>query len=85
MEHILSVLPEHAKTAHYASRQRCCHDLEFFCVMQDLLTNPLIVPVKILRGHRQHEHEGVLGCSFHPQQPWIFTAGADGEIALFGN
>ncbi|KAK9831813.1 hypothetical protein WJX74_010419 [Apatococcus lobatus] len=54
-------------------------------VYQDLLTNPLIVPVKILRGHRQHEHEGVLSCSFHPQQPWIFAAGADGEIALFGN
>ena len=52
---------------------------------QDLLTNPLIVPVKILRGHQQRNHEGVLACTFHPSQPWLFTGGADGKIALFGH
>lgn len=51
--------------------------------MQDLLTNPLIVPVKILKGHQVVEHEGVLDCTFHPSQPWVFTAGADGTICLF--
>ena len=53
--------------------------------LQDLQTNPLIVPVKILRGHQQQNHEGVLCCTFHPSQPWIFTCGADGEVALHGN
>ena len=42
---------------------------------QDLLTNPLIVPVKILRGHEVVNHEGVLAVAFHPSQPWLFTAG----------
>ena len=51
--------------------------------MQDLLTNPLIVPVKILKGHQVVEHEGVLDCVFHPAQPWVFTAGADATICLY--
>lgn len=55
------------------------------CFLQDLLTNPLIVPVKILRGHERVDHEGVLDCQFHPTQPWIFTAGADKDICLFCN
>ncbi len=54
-------------------------------VMQDLLTNPLIVPVKILRGHDIVQHEGVLDCAFHPSQPWLFTAGADSTVCLFTN
>ena len=51
--------------------------------MQDLLTSPLIVPVKILKGHQVVEHEGVLDCVFHPSQPWVFTAGADGKVFLY--
>ncbi|KAK9914855.1 hypothetical protein WJX75_001346 [Coccomyxa subellipsoidea] len=54
-------------------------------VYQDLLTNPLIVPVKILRGHEIVQHEGVLDCAFHPSQPWLFTAGADATLCLFTN
>ena len=53
--------------------------------MQDLLTNPLIVPVKILRGHEVVHHEGVLGVAFHPSQPWLFTAGADASLCMFTN
>ena len=49
------------------------------------MTNPLIVPVKILRGHEMNQFEGVYDCAFHPTQPWIFTAGADGCICLFTN
>ncbi len=52
-------------------------------LVHDLLTNPLIVPVKILKGHQVVEHEGVLDCAFHPSQPWVFTAGADGKIFLY--
>jgi WD40 repeat protein len=54
-----------------------------FAHAQDLLTNPLIVPVKILRGHERVNHEGVLAVAFHPSQPWLFTAGADATICLF--
>lgn len=55
------------------------------CWMQDLMTNPLIVPVKILRGHKVVEHQGVLDCVFHPTQPWIFSAGGDARISLYTN
>mmetsp|Transcript_21103 Transcript_21103/g.52329 ORF Transcript_21103/g.52329 Transcript_21103/m.52329 type:complete len:809 (+) Transcript_21103:17-2443(+) len=52
-------------------------------VYSDLMRNPLIVPVKILRGHEIVNKHGVLTLSFHPTQPWIFTAGADGRIFLY--
>jgi ribosome biogenesis protein ERB1 len=52
-------------------------------VYSDLMRNPLIVPVKILRGHAIKNKLGVLAVAFHPSQPWIFSAGADGKIILF--
>jgi ribosome biogenesis protein ERB1 len=52
-------------------------------VYSDLMRNPLIVPVKILRGHTVRNKLGVLNLSFHPTQPWLFTGGADGRIFLF--
>jgi len=52
-------------------------------VYSDLMRNPLIVPVKILRGHTIQNKHGVLTLAFHPTQPWIFTAGADGCIFLY--
>eukprot|EP00887_Chlorella_sp_A99_P000863 scaffold5.g863.t1 len=71
-------------------------------VYSDLMTNPLIVPVKILRGHEARaaggvgrecqdaaflmgvvDFRGVLDLAFHPTQPWLFTAGADGTATLW--
>ena len=52
-------------------------------VFNDLLSNPLIVPVKILRGHKAADHIGVMAVAFHPKRPWLFSAGADGEIVLW--
>lgn len=52
-------------------------------VYSDLMRNPLIVPVKILRGHAIRNKLGVLALSFHPFQPWLITGGADGRILLF--
>ncbi|GKY98951.1 hypothetical protein MPSEU_000850900 [Mayamaea pseudoterrestris] len=52
-------------------------------VYNDLMRNPLIVPVKILRGHQIANQYGVLSLAFHPSQPWIFTCGADGKIILW--
>ena len=49
----------------------------------DLLKNPLIVPVKILKGHKVVSDLGVLCCEFHPTQPWLFSSGADHTIRLF--
>lgn len=52
-------------------------------VYNDLMQNPLVVPVKVLRGHEVKSHLGVLDCVFHPTQPWIFTAGSDSSIRLY--
>ncbi|XP_068188592.1 ribosome biogenesis protein bop1 [Antennarius striatus] len=52
-------------------------------VYNDLLQNPLIVPVKVLRGHVITHDLGVLDVTFHPSQPWIFSSGADATIRLF--
>ncbi|KAL0093340.1 NUC169 domain-containing protein [Phycomyces blakesleeanus] len=52
-------------------------------VYNDLLQNPLIVPVKILRGHTEKDGLGVLNIEFHPTQPWIFSSGADGSLRLW--
>lgn len=52
-------------------------------VYADLLSNPLIVPLKILRGHAIKDHIGVLSVVFHPTLPWVFSAAADGVIHLY--
>ncbi|KAK0540602.1 Ribosome biogenesis protein erb1 [Tilletia horrida] len=44
---------------------------------------PLIVPLKVLRGHEVRDGLGVLDCKWHPNQPWLFTAGADGTARLW--
>ncbi|XP_064466486.1 ribosome biogenesis protein bop1-like [Ornithodoros turicata] len=56
-----------------------CHGM----VYSDLMENPLIVPVKVLRGHTINKDMGVLDCAFHPHQPWIITAGADTTLRLY--
>lgn len=55
--------------------------------MQDLMTNPLIVPVKVLRDFQpqQSRQGGACDCKFHPTQPWMFVGGADGVVYLFGD
>ncbi|KAE8691598.1 Transducin/WD40 repeat-like superfamily protein isoform 2 [Hibiscus syriacus] len=52
-------------------------------VYADLNENPRIVPLEILRGHSSSDGRGVLECTFHPRQPWLFTAGADSTIKLY--
>ncbi|ESN91959.1 hypothetical protein HELRODRAFT_90115 [Helobdella robusta] len=52
-------------------------------VFNDFTINPLIVPVKILRGHVMTRNLGVLDCTFHPTEPWLFSAGADHTIRLY--
>ena len=52
-------------------------------VYDDLMQNPLIVPVKILRGHTITKEVGVMCLAFHPTQPWVFSGGADGKVVLY--
>lgn len=52
-------------------------------VFSDLMQSPMIVPVKRLRDHMINQGLGVLSCAWHPLQPWLFTAGADGRVFLW--
>ena len=52
-------------------------------VYSDLLTDPLIVPLKILRGHDVREGLGVLQVKWVPKQPWLISAGADSTAAVW--
>ena len=65
-------------TASDENRTYVFHDT----VSDDLLTDPLIVPLRILHGHGVREGFGILDLAFHPTLPWLFTAGADGNIVL---
>lgn len=47
-------------------------------VFQDLMQNPTIVPVKILRGFPSAVNQ----CEFHPVQPWLFCS-SGAIISLF--
>ena len=52
-------------------------------VYDDLLQNALIVPLKLLQGHKASKDLGALSCVFHPKQPWIFSCGSNCEIKLW--
>ncbi|XP_052894287.1 ribosome biogenesis protein BOP1 homolog isoform X2 [Anopheles moucheti] len=52
-------------------------------VYNDLLQNPLIVPLRRLKNHEIVNDFSVLDTVFHPTQPWIFSSGADNTVRLY--
>lgn len=52
-------------------------------VYNDLLKNPLIVPLKRLCNHESYNDFGILDVIFHPIEPWVFSAGADSTIRMY--
>ncbi|XP_032665304.1 ribosome biogenesis protein BOP1 homolog [Odontomachus brunneus] len=56
-----------------------CHGM----VYNDLLQNPLIVPLKRFCNHESYDDFGILDVIFHPTQPWVFSAGADSTIRMY--
>ena len=61
----------------------CCSSVGVSDFFSDLTRNPLLVPLKVLRGHGVVGGVGVLSVAFHPRQPWLVSAGADGLINLY--
>lgn len=47
------------------------------------MQNPLIVPLKVLRGHNIKDGLGVLDVKWHPTKPWLISSGADGEVRMW--
>lgn len=52
-------------------------------VYDDLMTNPLLVPLKKLTGHKIINNLGVLDVVWHPKEAWLFSSGADGCARLW--
>ena len=52
-------------------------------VVDDLMENATIVPLKVLKGHSVTGALGVLDLDWHPRQPWCVSAGADGTCRLW--
>ena len=52
-------------------------------VYHDLLTDPLIVPLKILRGHAVSDGLGVLDIQWLDGLPWLLSGGADGAVGVW--
>ena len=52
-------------------------------VVGDSLENATIVPLKVLKGHKVTGELGVLDIEWHPREPWLLSAGADGTIRLW--
>ncbi|KAL1625235.1 Ribosome biogenesis protein erb1 [Diplodia seriata] len=52
-------------------------------VVDDLMENATIVPLKVLHGHQVKNQLGVLDVDWHPRQPWCMSAGADGTCRLW--
>ncbi|KAG9104042.1 Ribosome biogenesis protein erb1 [Ceratobasidium sp. 370] len=54
-------------------------------VYSDLMTDPLIVPLKVLRGHKVADGLGVLDVAWSEQLPWLASVGADGSMRVWCN
>ncbi|SCU96498.1 LANO_0E13652g1_1 [Lachancea nothofagi CBS 11611] len=52
-------------------------------VYDDMLKNPLLVPLKKLEGHKTVNSLGVLDLVWHPREAWLFSAGADHTARLW--
>jgi ribosome biogenesis protein ERB1 len=52
-------------------------------VVSDAMENATIVPLKVLRGHAVERELGVIDIDWHPTQPWLVSAGADGTCRLW--
>lgn len=52
-------------------------------VYNDLMQNPLIVPLKKIKAHSPSDGLGCVSVAFHPNHPWLFTCGSDSLIKLF--
>ncbi|KAL7634217.1 UNVERIFIED_CONTAM: hypothetical protein RMT77_015547 [Armadillidium vulgare] len=52
-------------------------------VYDDLLKDPYIRPVKLLKGHKTFDDYYVLDVAWHPYEPYLFSAGADATIRLW--
>jgi ribosome biogenesis protein ERB1 len=52
-------------------------------VVEDLMENATIVPLKVLKGHQVKSRLGVMDVEWHPREPWCVSAGADGTCRLW--
>ncbi|RMD40743.1 hypothetical protein DV735_g4393, partial [Chaetothyriales sp. CBS 134920] len=54
-------------------------------VPSDMMSNPQIVPLKVLRGHKVTGGLGVMDLDWHPQHPWLTSGGDVGMMPAVGD
>lgn len=52
-------------------------------VYDDMMKNPMLVPLKKLPGHKIVNDLGILDTVWHPREAWLFSAGADNTARLW--
>lgn len=52
-------------------------------VYDDMMKNPMIVPLKQLKGHKIQGHLGVLDTIWHPREAWLFSSGSDNTARMW--
>jgi len=53
-------------------------------VTSDMMSNATIVPLKVLKGHKVTSGGlGIMDLTWHPTEPWLVSAGADGTARLW--
>ena len=52
-------------------------------IVADSMENAMVVPLKVLRGHKIKSDLGVLDVAWHPDEAWLVSAGADGSVRLW--
>lgn len=53
-------------------------------VTSDMMSNATIVPLKVLKGHKIASGGlGIMDLCWHPTEPWLVSAGADGTARLW--
>lgn len=55
-----------------------------FKINDDIFGDPVLLPLKVLKGHSKIGINGVKSIKFHPKQPWIFSCGWDHKVFLWG-
>ncbi|KAK5937090.1 Ribosome biogenesis protein erb1 [Knufia obscura] len=55
-------------------------------VTSDMMSNATIVPLKVLKGHKVTSGGlGIMDLTWHPTEPWLVSAGADGTARLWAS
>jgi ribosome biogenesis protein ERB1 len=54
-----------------------------FKVENDMFSDAVVLPLKVLKGHQVKGVHGINNIKFHPKQPWVFSTGSDHKVFMW--